>query len=216
MKQEKLNEELEEVLMDSADSDRVIVDKVRKLVDNGADIVNFRDEYGDNALFVAIERDNAELVRLAIEKGVDIKKNEVINFVLFQSENLEIIDILLKAGANINGDGEQSEIPLSTALKGTNKEVIEYLINHGADVSLKNKYKNTPLHYAVAYSRGDSYFVESLLKLGVNANAINVSKRTPLDIANSMKAQGVNNIEEIIDLLKQHGAKTYKELTESK
>ena len=110
MEKEELNEKLEELLTDGADNSKTIADIARKLVDNGADIVNFRDAYDSNALYVAIELDNVELDKLAIEKGVDIKKNEVVNFALFQNENLEIIDILLKAGANINGDGEKTEI----------------------------------------------------------------------------------------------------------
>ncbi len=62
---------------------------------------------------------------------------------------LEILDLLLKNGANINATDGQSNTALLLAVKENLPIVVEWLISKGADINNRNKLGDTPLKLAI-------------------------------------------------------------------
>src|SRR3954447_12559051 len=77
--------------------------KSRILIEHGAD-VNVRTEQGRTPLMAAAKRNgNADLVRLLLEKGADVKTpGDTTLIPAAQSGDVEIMRLLIEAGANVN------------------------------------------------------------------------------------------------------------------
>ena len=64
--------------------------------------------------------------------------------------NIEVVSVLLEAGAAVNAKDEYGETPLHGAASwNENPEVISVLLKAGADVNAKDESGETPLHVAV-------------------------------------------------------------------
>ena len=59
------------------------------------------------------------------------------------------------------------------------KEIVELLITNGADMDGKDKYGNTPLHYAATWGHKET--AELLIANDADVNAKNKFGETPLD-----------------------------------
>ena len=101
--------------------------------------------------------------------------------------NLGIIQLLLNAGADVNGAGGEVA-PLHWAADSGNSEAIELLIEAGADVNILSTEGDvlpagdTPLHFATIHN--ESICVTTLLAAGADPNIANAEGRTPLHVAN--------------------------------
>ena len=85
---------------------------------------------------------------------------------------IEIINYLIKNGANINGSKEnrKSIMPIHLAA-GTNTAILSYLIKNGADINIQDEDGNTPLFWA--YGGGNKEAVDILIKAGANKDIKN-------------------------------------------
>lgn len=86
------------------------------------------------------------------------------------SGNLEMCELLLKAGANVNGKGTFST-SLQTASRYNHPEIVKLLLDHGADLEQKDYEGNTPL--ILAASQGNMEIVKMLLAHGAAIQAKN-------------------------------------------
>jgi len=103
--------------------------------------------------------------------------------------NIDIVKLLVEAGADLDIANDDNETPLQTAVHLGNIKIVEILIDKGADINTQdtiNKY--TPLHLAVScpgeiddksYMR---YFniAELLIRSGANLETTDGQKKTPL------------------------------------
>jgi hypothetical protein len=66
--------------------------------------------------------------------------------------DLEIVKVLLKAGANINAKDKHIGTPLCDAARGSQIDVAAYLLSQGADktITSEDKYSNNPTPYEIA------------------------------------------------------------------
>ena len=141
------------------------------------------------------QADISDIIKAFIEMGVDVNikdlniKNGYGNTPLFYAKSKEIVELLIKAGADINAKNQYGETPLFFA---ESKEIVELLIQHGADVNIKNKFQFTFLHYS-----NSPEIVELMIQNGADVNAQNKHGNTPLHWSNKQA---------IIELLIQHGA----------
>ena len=106
---------------------------------------------------------------------------------------------LIEKGARVNGhyDGID-KFPLQIALENCDEAMISLLVEKGADV---NNFKKNGKPFATAVKKGDKRIVSLLLEKGANVN-VGYDGKLPLDFAEN---------EEIIALLKSHGAITKAE-----
>ena len=176
--QEKLNEQLFNVVADEKVSDEARLKKVKYLVRLGAD-VNAR-FYGKSVLSKAIEQNaGAEVVEFLREKGAIewvISKEEAKK--LSQGfwddrsnlKSLEEIKQLLKKGADVNAKDEWSgETALFVVARWGHIEVVKYLAECGADLEAKDESGRTALIGAA--KEGQIEVVKYLAEKGADVDA---------------------------------------------
>ncbi len=101
----------------------------------------------DDKLFEGIQKNDVKVVQEAIEQGANVKS--FYNGILYQPVlvlavytpqiDIEILKILVEAGADIDIQDWAGWTPLMTAVIVNNLKVLEFLIRHGANVNFINK-----------------------------------------------------------------------------
>ena len=180
------------------------VAQVQRLLKEGAN-VKATNAYGVNAMQLAADTANTELIRLLLKAGADPESpnadGETALHLVARSGNLEAAKLLLKAGAKVNSRetfGEQT--PLMWAAARRHPEMVELLLSKGADVNARGAIRDyrrvataesraaprdrggfTPLMYAARDNCGEC--VEVLLKHKADVNLADPSFVVPLSIA---------------------------------
>jgi ankyrin repeat protein len=153
----------------------------------------------------------------------------------------DIVERLIKAGANVNakqlkfslpcGSGEENtpsqNTPLHFAAAKGNPETIKVLLKGGAELEATNVHGITPLMstvdpplYTGINEESRLANIECLVEAGANINARDKRGRTILDAAqaelsNENRFQGTD-LKDVVALLKEHGAKTGEPMAKRK
>lgn len=164
-------------------------------------------------LHEAVNKDNIEMVKLLVENGVDVNKENEYSYtplhLAVEKNNIEIVRFLVENKANVNSENEYSSTPLHLAVSKNNIEMVRLLVENGADVNKENENSNTPLHLAV--DKDNIEMVRFLVENKADINKQNKYKDTPLlravyrDNKNMIK----NGIE-IVKFLLESGANIHK------
>ena len=180
------------------------VAQAQKLVAAGAD-VKAVNAYGVNALQLAADASNTELIRLLLKAGADPNSpnqdGETALHLVARAGNVEAAKLLLKAGALV--DPKESfggQTPLMWATARRHPQMVELLADKGADVNARSAVRDylrvataesrakqldrggfTPLMYAARENCGAC--VEVLLKHKVDVNLPDPSGFAPMTIA---------------------------------
>jgi ankyrin repeat protein len=87
-----------------------------------------------------------------------------------QFGKLEIIDCLIKAGANVNVRDSKGATPLFCAVARDKTEAAIHLVQFGADVNIRKRgfLKKSVLHVAVQH--GNQEIMDCLTEAGANLN----------------------------------------------
>ena len=129
----------------------------------------------------AISKQELELVKSLIHKGADIHANVTIQetfpwengaldtklpmiFHAVKKGTLEILDLLIKSGANTQQIHKKVGSTIHYAVKHRKSDMVKYLVGKGVDVNIKDSQHETPLMIAVQNENGS--FVKLLLDLG--------------------------------------------------
>ena len=146
---------------------------IEELIDKGAD-VNFRSEGGETLLHLIASMTGNDMVELA--------------------------DLLISKGAQVNAKNNSSQTPLSKAIFGSdNIRMAELLISKGADINIKDIRGRTPLHIAAKRQYYGIKLTQLLIAKGANVNA-KADIGTPLHSAASIESFLT------VELLVQRGA----------
>lgn len=123
-----------------------------------------RDSVDNELFFLAVENGCVEIVQSQIDAGIDvrIKDNEAI-FKASSYNQLEVLKLLIKHGADVNATSNYGECPLYKACDMGYVEIAKYLLDAGADVSVHTK----ALYRATFYKHSD--IVKLLLDNGATA-----------------------------------------------
>ena len=142
---------------------------------------------------------------LSRKEEIDVKQldKEFTLGIVAQNGDLEIVELLLKIGVNVNQKIRLFGLrPLHFACKRKNLGIVQLLLQHNADVQLRGIDRKTPLHFACI--EGDLEIVKELLKHKQDINAVcttvNSLKMTPLMFAADLGYLDV--VEELLN----HGA----------
>lgn len=137
------------------------VEKIRLLIDEGADVDAIDDE-GNSALLYLTE--------------------EMLSFVYHDKEFFEhVANLLLENSYNVNATNSDGESALSIAAKSfeeVSPDIAQILIHKGADVStLSQELKDTLLGWFVDFDVPDNYIARLLIQNGADINNDKVEER---------------------------------------
>ncbi len=100
------------------------------------------------------------------------------------SGSLEIVRILLQAGASVHIANQKGHTALSEACYHGHSEIVKELVLAGAAIDVRSTFGSTPLHDAAHGSTASHTEICSLLlRNGVDANITDVLNNTPLHSA---------------------------------
>jgi len=144
------------------------------------------------------------LINLAVEKGC----TQLLDFLLIKAvraNQIDIVKLLLKNGANVNTNILDLDTPLSEAVSYENIEVVRILIENKADVNIKdNDQGRTPLHHAAYYRYPE--IMKLLIAKGANVNSSSKFGDTPLHNCLSSDFDIDISSLQVIKILLEHGA----------
>ncbi|MCJ1384321.1 hypothetical protein MMC17_007437 [Xylographa soralifera] len=178
---------------------------VRMLVRNGADI-EAREGEGKTALFRSAQQNQAGLVKFLLENKANTEvqdKWERLTPLIFAARAgaTEAVDVLVKAGANIEAQTRVYVTALGEAASCGYDKIVQILLAVGANIEATDDTLRTPLFRAV--DGGKTAVVKRLLEAGAKTEARRKSDQceTPL-----LYAAWFLGKEEILDLLLKHKA----------
>jgi ankyrin repeat protein len=179
-------------------------EEAARLLKEGAD-VKATNSYGVNALHLAADTANTELIRLLLKAGADPESpnadGETALHVVARSGDVDAAKLLLKAGANVDAVEQfGGQTPLMWAAARRHPQMVELLLSKGANVNARSSVRDykrvataesraaprdrggfTPLMYAARGNCGEC--VEVLLKHKADVNLSDPSFVVPLSIA---------------------------------
>jgi len=153
-------------------------------------------------IWTAITNRDTERVKKIIKENpnvVNLKGDDGLTplYYAVRVKNKEIIDLLIKNGADVNARNNIKETPLYYAIfYGNDTEIMELLIENGADVNVKSLGGYTPLHHITTR---DAALL--LMENGAEINNVrDKDGRTPLHLA------ALNGNKEVVLILIENGA----------
>lgn len=153
--------------------------------------VNYKNKNGQTLLFIKGIYPEKALLLLNNDVNPNIIDNEG-KSALFYHNNIEIIDLLLKNGADPNVQKSfEKETVLFDTIYYNNIEMTQLLLKYGADPNIQNEYGKTVLFDAVKQNKIE--ITKLLLEYGADPD-IEYNNKTPRKIAKD------KNFEEIIRL----------------
>jgi ankyrin repeat protein len=163
--------------------------------------VTERDKDKETPLLLAVNRGNAWFVRELLAAGAPVNGSASYFGQLFhdenslhlgtddllaqavQSTNLEIVEILLKAGVNLNtrSNTYYQGTALHLAIEANRPDMVAAILHAGAQPNVTDRYDETPLRRAV--DANNVAIVELLLKAGADPTVKDKDGNTLLKIA---------------------------------
>jgi ankyrin repeat protein len=164
---------LNEALCQAAGSGNL--DRVKELLEAGADINNHDGGNGATPLHLAARYNRAEIIRFLLKNGavLDAKMGYDMTPLYWAASscNPEATEVLIHAGADLEArDSHEKNTPLIAICWGGNKEcgvkIVRLLLEAGADPNARRKEDSTPLIFVARY--GNIEMIKLLLDHGAD------------------------------------------------
>ena len=146
------------------------------------------DSVHGTALQAAIKGGHHGIAQFLVGHGANVDqkdyRNQTLLFCASASRVLDIIQSLLKLGADVNcRNGPYYVTPLHVAVRNRYSDAAQLLLDWGADMNAGDISGDTPLHMAASF--GDSDVTQLLLTYGGDVNPRNWAGSTPLHQAST-------------------------------
>ena len=195
-----------------------ILNLVLLLLKHGAE-VNRLDNENDTPLNLAIQRKQFNFAGILLEHGADANAENRFDMTPLhslsesnsrdESNILNLMQLLLKHGSEVNRKGCAYETPLNLAIRWNHTKLVRILLEHGADPNAENLYGQTSLHILsesdIKDEKDEADFLTLALLLsghGAVVNGRDQNNQTPLHLAI------LRNRFELAGILLEHGADT--------
>lgn len=175
---------------------------IQKILKKNPDLY-IKDAQGADVIFYAISLNQLEIVKIFLNHIGQIKNSGDAweDLYLHQAcrSNPEMVQMLIKSGADINKKSESGETPLMFSLYADSLDAFKLLISAGADVHQKNNIGKNALFIACESNKIEAF--KTLLKLKSETDVVDQNGQTPLIIAS------IKGYQEIVTLLIENKAK---------
>ena len=166
------------------------VEVAKLLISYEAD-VNAQDKTGNTPIYYAIENVHLKMINLLLTNKASVKDNPELLNTAVKKNCIEIIEILLQHGADINASDKYGITALHctasdkcvdeyTDANNINEDIAKLLLSRGANVNAQTNSGKTILDSAI-YD-GNVKVVELLLEYNVDVNSTYKNDRTPLHL----------------------------------
>jgi ankyrin repeat protein len=144
--------------------------------------VNSRDIVGQTPLFYAVLSNKIEMVDFLLKHGADSNaKNKMNQTVLYTRMSPDIALRLIEANIDVNSKDITGSTALHWAAFTNDAEVAKILLSHGAEIEAKDSTQQTPL--MVAATRGSLSVMRVLIAANANTEARNSFGETVVFLA---------------------------------
>jgi len=166
---------------------------------------------GDSALHVAAAGHRVEIAKLLVDAGADVgaagnhRRSQPLHYAadgFLENPNwhaerqVRMIEVLLKAGADVHAQDKNGATPLHRAVRTRCADAVKTLLSMGTDATIQNKPGSTPFHLAVLNTgRGGSgaekakaaqrAIIQVFLERGISPSLKDAKGKTVLDWAKS-------------------------------
>ncbi|MBN3896996.1 MAG: ankyrin repeat domain-containing protein [Nostoc sp.] len=183
------------------------IELVKHYLDSGLDVNSFLVKglnKEESWLIAAIMGRNKNLIELLLNCGANVNekmKSKNVSPLHRASATgcLDICELLIDHGADVNALGEHGKTPLHLATQLGHQNITELLLDCGANVNALDESKSSPLFEAARHH--DLSVAESLLDHGAEVNLIDNESWTPL-----LRAFQHSGNDEIVRVLVAYGA----------
>jgi len=144
-----------------------------------------------------IEKGNNDIViKLLLELGIDSCDSYLRTSLIWSTfyNNIELLDWLIKNGANINHQDRNGYCALHFAGQQKNIDTAKLLLDKGANINLIDIYGNPPIWTAIFNSKGDFQLVKLYFLKGANLDNENNHGMTPRKLAETIAGFDLNSI----------------------
>eukprot|EP01118_Nematostelium_gracile_P006903 TRINITY_DN2230_c0_g3_i2.p1 TRINITY_DN2230_c0_g3~~TRINITY_DN2230_c0_g3_i2.p1 ORF type:complete len:471 (-),score=123.49 TRINITY_DN2230_c0_g3_i2:43-1455(-) len=172
----------------AAEKGHTIIAKM--LIDHGAKLESKNDpeeKGGATPLLLAAHNGHIEVVKLLLEKSANILEKTIDGLnalhlaIRSGTDNPELIQLLINAGAEADGRTNNLDAPLHYACFMGYTKSAAILIQYGADLEAKGQDQSTPLHFAAR--EGKLEVVQFLLEKGASIDCLDSDGDSPLRCA---------------------------------
>ena len=165
------------------------VEQAKACIEFGANVNAIQGEEGPTPLLYAIQKNRIEMVEVLAKSKVDLNKASRVTdrrkwtplALACAKGNYDVVNILIKYGADVNRDDGHSSFPINHAASMGKNDIVSLLIKSGADVNAKSKSGFTPL----MSGSENMAVVETLIKAGADINGKDNEGRTVLMLAST-------------------------------
>eukprot|EP00903_Cladosiphon_okamuranus_P008330 g8013.t1 len=172
------------------------VGKLAKYLSQGGD-VNKRNKLGDTPLHEACAyiRDNGDSSKSKGKRRKQVTKDrrkvgkKLSRRQLGDGGALEMLEMLINAGCDINAQNIVGDAPLHKAALNGRTRSADFLIKAGANVNIRNEFAQTPLHAACV--SGNIEVVQRLVQGGADTSAQDAAEDTPFHEACRHQYEGI-------------------------
>ena len=126
--------------------------EIKEVYDKDKSIVNTIDDKGSSMLILASYRGNHEVAQFLIDNQADlnyVSKNGTALMACVVKVELQLVDELLKKGANPDLTDDNGMTALMYTVQFKNVEMVKKLVSAGANKALKCKQEKTAFEYAI-------------------------------------------------------------------
>ncbi|KAH7479219.1 putative ankyrin repeat protein [Phytophthora ramorum] len=122
--------------------------------EESAQLINLQNQFGNTPLHNASRAGSPGCVTHLIQAGAktsikNVNGSTALHHACYSEQaNLEVVQLLVEAGSDVNATDEQGHSSLIVAAKTNQTEAIDFLRKHGADITLQNLFGENALHFA--------------------------------------------------------------------
>jgi uncharacterized protein len=143
-------------------------------------------------------RDNDKVMKLLSELGIDSCDGYLRTPLIWATfhNNIELLDWLIKNGANINHQDRNGYCALHFAGQQKNLDSAKLLIDKGANINLTDNHGNPPIWTAIFNSKGDDKLVRLYALKGAHLDIENKHSMTSRKLAETIAGFDLNSLKQ--------------------